>query len=357
MKQKKTYKILTVALVIQWAFIQLISKHPDSVEKYYSNGIYKFISKGFQLAFGWIPFSIGDLFYGALLILIGQGVYVAIKTKTFNLKLTLFKIGAFVSVIYFVFHLNWGMNYYRQRVHEKLQFEISEYSEDELIAFSKKLIAKLNTVHSSLTKSDTLIVEFPISKQEINTVSYDVYDEFQTKFPQFSHSKVTIKSSLFSVPLAYMGFGGYLNPFTNEAQVNYLSPTNSYSATVCHELAHQIGIAPESEANFIGYLAGINSSNHYFQYAAYLNALRYCLGEIYYSNEQKFETLKLTMNPGIVKDIQQQKDFWESYSNWSEKYFEFFYDKFLKVNNQEDGIKSYNKMVVLLINYYKTTNL
>ncbi len=357
MKQKKTYKILTIALVIQWAFIQLISKYPDIIEKYYSNGVYSFISKAFQLAFGWIPFSVGDLFYGALILLIGQSIFVTIKTKSFNFKMTFLKIGAYISVIYFVFHISWGLNYYRQRVHEKLAFEVSEYSEVELIEFSKKIITKLNLVHSSITKNDTLIVEFPISKEEIKTESYVVYDEFQTKFPQFKHSKITIKSSLFSVPLAYMGFGGYLNPFTNEAQINYLSPTNSYSATVCHELAHQIGIGPESEANFIGYLAGINSSNQHFQYAAYLNALRYCLGEIYYSNEQEFETLKLTMNLGIIKDIQQQKAFWESYNNWSEKYFELFYDNFLKANNQEDGIRSYNKMVVLLINYYKTTDL
>ena len=154
-----------------------------------------------------------------------------------------------------------------------------------------------------------------------------------------------------------MGFAGYLNPFTNEAQVNCLIPKSAFTSTVCHEIAHQIGIGPESEANFIGYLAAINSSDSFFQYGSYLNALRYCLNEINYTNPEKFEELKASLNIGILKDLQQNQEFWESYQNWSEKYFKIFYDNFLKANNQEDGIKSYSKMVVLIINYYKTTNI
>jgi hypothetical protein len=35
----------------------------------------------------------------------------------------------------------------------------------------------------------------------------------------------------------YMGFSGYLNPFTNEAQVNYLGPMYTFPATTCREMA------------------------------------------------------------------------------------------------------------------------
>jgi len=44
---------------------------------------------------------------------------------------------------------------------------------------------------------------------------------------------------------------------------------------VCHELAHQVGIASESEANFMGYLATTNSDNVYFNYSGYLMAVRF----------------------------------------------------------------------------------
>lgn len=353
----KTYKVASLFLVIQWAGIQLLSKFPLFVERYYSNGIYPFLSSIYQFIFSWVPFSVGDIFYICLIIIGLKSIYTLIKTKSFQLKSSMLKFGAFLSVVYLIFNINWGLNYYRQPVHEKLNFELNEYSESELVAFTEKLITKLNAVHLQMVKNDTLIYESGKTLKEIKAESILVYSEFETTFHQFKHNSIAVKSSLISTPLAYMGFGGYLNPFTNEAQVNYLTPLNAYPATVCHELAHQIGIGPESEANFVGYLAGINSSNLHFQYAGYLNAVRYCLNEIYYNNEAQFEALKTTLNPGINKDIENQQAHWEAYQNWTEKYFEFFYDHFLKANNQEDGIKSYSKMVVLLINYYKINNL
>ena len=86
-------------------------------------------------------------------------------------------------------------------------------------------------------------------------------------------------------------------------------------------------------------------------------AVRFCLFEIFQKDPAKFEALKVELNKGILKDIKQSEEFWESYQNWSEKYFKTFYDSFLKANKQKDGIKSYNKVVLLLVNYYKTQEL
>ena len=357
MEQKKIYKILLLLLVMQWAFVKLIASNSMLIEQFYSNGLYNFLNNKFQFLLGWIPFSLGDVLYFVIILYSIYYIVKIIKSKTFNFSLFFWKLAAFASIIYFVFHFNWGLNYYRVRISEKLNFDVQPYTPLELETFTKQLILKLNNTHFKITQNKNSVVFNAASLNEIRTQSYTVFNEFQTNYPQFKHNTLHVKNSLFSVPLAYMGFAGYLNPFTNEAQVNYLIPKNTYTATVCHELAHQIGIGPESEANFVGYLAAINSSNVYFQYGAYLNALKYCLNELFYTNPTKFEILKATLNVGILKDLQQQEVFWEQYQNWSEEYFKFFYDHFLKANNQEDGIKSYSKMVVLLVNYYKTNKL
>lgn len=357
MNSKKTYKILTVLLVMQWAFLQIIAQYPAEIEKYYSNGLYIYISKFLNLFFGWIPFSFGDVLYIIIVIVFLKNIFTAIKNKKLHLKETLFKIGGFASVIFFLFHLNWGLNYFRQPVCTTLNFENEKYTTNELVNFTKKLIVKINQVQFSITKNDTIVVENESTKPEIKEISYNVYKQFQEKFPQFPHENFKIKHSLFSFPLTYMGFAGYLNPLTNEAQVNYLIPKNTYPMIVCHELAHQVGIASESEANFMGYLASTNSNDIYFNYSGYLMALRFCLFEIFQNDPEKFEALKIELNKGILKDIRQSEAFWESYQNWSEIYFKTFYDTFLKANKQKDGMKSYNKVVVLLINYHKTIEL
>ena len=107
MEQKKISKILVVLLIMQWAFVQLITQFPGIIERYYSKGLYIFLNKIYQLLFGWIPFSIGDILYLMLIIYLIKNVIITIKKKSFNLKNTLWKSGAVISIIFFIFHLNW----------------------------------------------------------------------------------------------------------------------------------------------------------------------------------------------------------------------------------------------------------
>ena len=79
MESKKTYKILTVMLIMQWAFIQIIAQYPDFIEKYYSNGIYLYISKLLRFLFGWLPISVGDLLYIFLIGYLIKRIYTIIK--------------------------------------------------------------------------------------------------------------------------------------------------------------------------------------------------------------------------------------------------------------------------------------
>jgi hypothetical protein len=154
-----------------------------------------------------------------------------------------------------------------------------------------------------------------------------------------------------------MGFGGYLNPFTNEAQVNYLLPRYSSPMTTSHEMAHQIGFASESECNFIGFLATIKNDNLYIKYSGYSFALRYCLYNWQRRDDVIFKRLLKTIHPGILKNYKETDDFWNQYESLIDKGFHVFYDNFLKINQQKDGIDSYSKFVDLMVNYYKTEEL
>jgi len=354
MKQTKVYKILTIILIVQWAFIQLLAMQPKLIEVYYTNGLYKIIANLLRIIFGWIPFSVGDIFYFVIIILI---VRVLFKFRKIKLKPFTFKALGIFSVFIFFFNFNWGLNYLRQPLTSVLKISNATYSTDELVAFTKNIIDKTNTAQYKITNNDTIVVENPSTKKQLRKIAFDAYKQLEIYDTTFKYQHYSVKSSLFSVPLTYMGFAGYLNPFTNEAQVNYLIPKNSYPATVCHEMAHQIGIASEGGANFVGYLAAIKSENLYFNYAGYLMALKYCLYEVYAKNPEKYKLLTTSINKGIIKDIQQNQEFWKSYKNWSEKYFKSFYNSYLKVNKQKAGMKEYNKMVFLLINYYKSHKL
>ena len=350
MNNSKTYKILTVLLIMQWAFYEHLALYPNFIEQFYTNGVYLFISKLLRVIFGWIPFSIGDVIYILLVFISIRFLYVIIKTKSYFKSITFYKIGALLSVIYFLFHLNWGLNYLRPPLHKRLHLSKTSYSENELENFTKKMVTISNAIHNDLVENDSLKVHFKLTKDAIRVLAPTNFLKLSKIVPKYSYNTTSVKSSIFSLPLTYMGFAGYLNPLTNEAQVNSLIPVSTYPATVSHEIAHQLGIASESEANFIGYLAAINSDNLYFKYSGYVMALRYCLYDLYNKNPDSYKSLLPTINKGILKDLEENRKFWLSYQNWSEKYFKAFYDSYLKANKQQQGIKSYNQVVGLLIN-------
>ena len=95
-----------------------------------------------------------------------------------------------------------------------------------------------------------------------------------------------------------MGYSGYINPFTNEAQINAKMVGYSTPITVCHEIAHQMGYAAETEANYLGYLAAKNSNNQYFRYSASLFSLRYLLGEVRKVNPEKYKYFQEKIHKG-----------------------------------------------------------
>jgi hypothetical protein len=348
---KRSY-ILPIFLLIQIIFLKIIRFFPETVERFYSNGFYVYLSKFSRIILGKIPFSIGDCIYFILIVFALKWFWNKRKSWRLNWRNNLLTILSVLSVFYFFFHILWAFNYYREPLFEKMSIE-RDYTDADLLTFTKKLIAKTNAVQSRITKNDSLKVVFPYSQNQVFEMNQNGYKNLSREYAFFTYSHLSIKKSLFSLPLTYMGFGGYLNPFTNEAQVNYLGPMYSFPMTTNHEMAHQMGYASESECNFIGFMSSIKNDNQYIQYSGYSMALRYCLGNWQVRNEKILKQLLKTVNPGILKNYQESKDFWEQYQTPIETGFHAFYDRFLKINQQKDGMDSYSKFVNLMVNYYK----
>ena len=349
--QKYKKLITAFSLILLFGLIAILKQFPQFVETYYSNGIYIFISRLMRYAFGWIPFSIGDIFYTIASIYAFRWLIVNRKRILKDTKNWVLDVLSAISVAYIAFHVLWAFNYYRQPLYKSLNLE-AEYTTEQLIDFTEKLIIKSNGIHSKLSVNDSLKIEFPFPKSEVFDKVQNGYDKLSETYPHLSYQPKSIKTSIYSLPLTYMGFSGYLNPFTNEAQVDGLIPTYKFPTTACHEVAHQLGYAAENEANFVGSLAAIHNEDIYFQYSGYTFALRYCLAELFRRDQDIYNTILPSINKGILKNYDEAQTFWMAYENPFEPIFKNTFDRFLKANNQSAGIKSYSYVVALLVNYY-----
>ena len=351
---KQNIKIaLALSIIPQIILVKWLGSYPNLVEKYYSEGIYPIISRFLRFLFGWIPFSIGDIFYTVLIVAILRYLYLNAKSFKKHPKRLFLHLGLLVSIAYFIFHIFWGMNYYRLPIEKKFNVQKTSYTTEELEKFAKKLVSQTNMLQYALAKDTAKPVSIDLSDEEIFEITVLGYADFAEKQPDFEYASTSLKSSIYSLPLTYMGYGGYLNPFTGEAQVNGKMPLLRFPTVSAHEIGHQLGYSSESETNFIGFLVTTKNKNLHFTYAGYAHALAYTLSDLRRWDPKKFDEVWKTLNTGVKKNYEEINKFWEAYENPTEPIFKWIFNAFLKANNQQEGIKSYNSVVGLLVNYDK----
>ena len=174
----------------------------------------------------------------------------------------------------------------------------------------------------------------------------------------YSQPKPLIKSDFF----CQQSICGYYFPFSLEANYNKLMYITNFPNTMCHELAHSKGFIFEDEANFISYLACINSKNDMYVYSATLEALAYVNVEVRRELAvEPEERAKLTPISELVsfdsmfitEETRQavEEDAWFK-TEKVKKASDTFIDTNLTINGVEDGIQSYSRMVDLLLKYY-----
>lgn len=354
--KNKLRNVIALSLIPQLILVQWLAGHPEWVETYYSKGIYPWISQFFRSLFGWIPFSVGEVIY-SVLIFLGVRYLIKKRKKIKSEPLTFLRnILMVLSVFYLTFHIVWGLNYYRKPLAETLNINDS-ISIVEIKQLTKALVIKTNELQYKITTDSTAMVQVPYTRNEIIEKTISNYNRLDTQIPFLTYNRPNIKKSMYSIMSSYMGIGGYLNPFTNEAQVNRKTPVFRFPVVAAHEIGHQIGYSAENETNLIGYLVTSKNEDLYFQYSATAYALSYCLNAVHAFDEVAAEELYKQINDGVKKNYQELQDYNDIYKNPFEPIFKSVFSTFLKANNQEDGVKSYSRVVNLLVGYHKKHQL
>jgi len=270
----------------------------------------------------------------------------------------LFKLVKFVLWTYIIFKLLWGLNYSRLGIAYQLNISKNEYSKEEVTLLTNQLIDKVNECRRQL--KDTSLPVIPL-----DTIYREAFRSYQTisaEYDFLNYRNRSVKSSLFNGMGDYLGFSGYYNPFTGEAQLRTDIPRVLIPFIACHEMAHQLGYASESEANFVGYLAASSSKDVYFRYSVYNDLFSYAQGEeiMLYGKAKDFKAFEsvITYNREhldtlVKKDRRAIREFFYKRRNHISPAVSGLYDQYLKMNKQLEGVNSYNEVIGWLIAYQK----
>lgn len=329
-----------------------IRQNPAWIERYYYGGFYQLVCYVLHPLFHVFPFSVGDIIYFAVILSLIFGTFSLLRflfIKQFKQagKLAL-RFIICLQIAWLWFYGCWGLNYYRPPAAELLGLTDTSYTLKDIGRVTALLIDSANACRNALNADELRQSNSLIYRNAENAVS-----RLAGTSVKFRVIAPRVKPSLFSNIMNYMGTAGYYNPFTTEAQLNYLMPVFDKPFSACHELGHQTGFAREDEANFAGFAAGVNAGDRLLRYSAYYAGVEEFMRYLRRRDTAAHQALRLRISPRVYQDFKTDSIYWTHYQGNAAMVSGIFYDRFLKANNQPRGLRTYNRMILLTMAYYR----
>lgn len=370
-------------LLTRWA-----KSSADVAEKVFATGIYKYLSRGMSFLTGWIPFSLMELIIivgpvTVLVLIIRQIIRVfkvkkpacamskthrdimeiqSVAAQRTNLLVTMLQnLLCLAAVIYFGYVLLCGVNYHRYPVAYHLGLTVENSTVDELAGLYIELADKATELRAQLTtENEKGVYVLPYSERQLGKEAKKAYQEFAKEYPVFGGMYPVPKHVFFSRLMSWTEITGVFTPWTMEANVNIDISPYSIGSTMCHELAHLRGFMREDEANYISYRACMASDSVDLQYSGTMLALIHTGNALYRQDADRyFELYRAHISPKVSMDLVANNEYWDQFEKpvvgetTVGEIADKVNDAYLKANDQEDGTKSYGRVVDLLLAEYK----
>ena len=313
--------------------------------------------RGF-LAFltGWIPFSLSEfLILGSPVILVWVIVSCIRYVGENGVKFVRCIVGilSVILAVYVMFVFNFGAGYRTSTLDEKLEISSEKVTKEDLYNTVRIVVDRLAELEDEIIYAAKVGSVRPYSHDEAVKKLTESYALLHLEHDFIGLVKAPVKQLVVSEYMTYTHISGVYTFFTGEANLNTNYPYYVNVFTTAHEMAHQRGIARENEANFMAYLACINSDDPYLQYAGYLNMYEYLIMPLYKSSPALYSRVAVDLPLVAQYDLACYADFFEKYAdNTAAKVSDTVNDTYLKSQGTEGSV-SYGMVVELAVNYHR----
>lgn len=355
---------------VSFFLLWLAGKEPAFTEHIYTRKIYRVISYGISFLTDKFPFSLMEAGIKLLPVFVVAGIAFFVyqflsrrkkgKTGIYVILISLVNIGCIASSIFFFYVLTAGINYHRYSFAEISGYSIEEASVTDLYELTLNLSERAASVREQIaeeggefTEDGRIVIDESNWKALIKAVT-EAYEKAGKEYPELAGDYKSVKAVASSRAMSAMEITGIFWPFTMEANVNTDVSDYTIPATMSHELAHVRGFMREDEANFIAYLVCSQSENKVLEYSGLMLALVYSGNQLYRQSADYYEMVRDTYTEEMKADLREDYYYWVQFEDTVvSAASNTLNDNYLKANNQSDGVKSYGRMVDLLMAQYK----
>lgn len=264
-----------------------------------------------------------------------------------------------VTVVCLIMTLNCLIFYHCTPMEEKAQ----EYELEELVALRERIVTNCNRLSGEMQRDEQgrIVYDGDMRARAVEAMHALAEREHIARLEGFYSEPKPLYASWF---FCQQRMCGYYFPFSLEANYNDMMYIMNFPYTMCHELSHLKGYIYENEANYLAYLACVESGDPVFEYSGYLNVLYYVERDLTDALEKRggmelYEELTPVGRQVHLDNIYITSEQWEKVEETAPldtQLVEDVTDKFLEanltVNGVSDGVVSYSRVVSLLLSYY-----
>jgi hypothetical protein len=347
-----------LAVLLSGVLLQrLAALLPEMTERFYARLLYPHL----LVALSWFSrrfgFSVGELLTYLLLtaaficvVRFCVGLYRRPVERARRMVASV-RFALWVAALFlWAFMLCFGLNYQRPLLFNLLGYEQRSASASELEVMSREVIRGVNESYEEAHAGGRPV---PESGEIVGLLeeSYGVaHDLALLPRGEYAAPKPVFSSEVMS----RLGVSGVYSPFTGEPNYNSDMPDFQLPFTMAHEMAHQRGVARESEANFVAYLVCINSRDPFVRYSGYRNGLGVVV-EFYRLDPEKARELIKQLSPGYREDSRRSAAFWAKAAGAAGALSRRVNDLYLRANRVRAGAADYSGSTALIIGYYLKT--
>ncbi|EKQ56631.1 MULTISPECIES: DUF3810 domain-containing protein [unclassified Clostridium] len=352
----KKRKLIFSCILLGVSFIlYLMSRYINGFANLYYKFVYTALVNTLARGLSIFPFSVYEMilcgFVVFILIRIIRYMYLII-TKRLSIKEMILRSTnnflLYISMFTFLNIVTLSVNCFRSDFISLTGLKIEDSSEEKLIELCSHIKDKLNELDGKINKDEHGLLKLDKNVKEEGKDAMNAIGEI---YPSLKGYYPNPKPYIFSKIMSYQLLQGETT-FTLEANYNNDMSESNIPSTICHELSHIRGFNNEYEANYISFLACINSNNYEYQYSGYLMAYSYCMSDLYQFNLDAFKQINNDLSNNVKAELKNDALYWNKYKGGISDLYDRIYDKILKAGGQQEGIRSYNVVVKLLISGY-----
>ena len=337
--------MLKFALILAAAIVALAPLPRHTVERAYSRGVYPIIQPKLTALSNQTPFAWFDaLVVMAACVLIVLWT-VRLRHKRAGIARTIgglaIDTAAIAAGFYIWFLAAWGLNYQRLPLREQLDFREERITRAALRELAAQTVGSLNELHHSAHAAGW--PELGATPQALEPAFVQVQRDLALTWTVRPGRP---KPTLFNFYFTRGSIDGMTAPFFLETLANDTLLPFERAATIAHEWSHLAGYGDESEANFVGWLVCMRAPAP-IQYSGWLSLFGTIVDALPRSDRDEI-TRRLDQGPRA--DIRAISDRIRRHAIPAASRAGYaLYDRFLKANRVEAGVRSYGEVVRLLL--------